>query len=349
MSTEGANPEESPAAAPSKPAQSGPRSAGGADATLYLHPQTLARLGSFELRAKMIVEGVMSGMHRSPYQGVSVEFAQHRQYAPGDDLRHLDWKVFARTDRLQVKQYQQETNLDLVVLVDSSGSMNYGSRSFEDASGSGRKVSLDGRSNWTKFDHATAMAAALSYITLHQGDRAGLVVFADEVRAMVGRSGQRSNWRKIVEALSTQPVEAPTDLGRVIDQTLAKITNRCLFAIISDFFEDTETIKAALARVKHRGHDAIAFQTLDRAEEAFDFADSAPFEGLEGEGKLRLDPRSIRKAYLETFNKHLETVEKTCRGFGFDYQRVSTHNWLGPPLASFVARRNAMIKRSKSG
>ena len=339
MSTEGANPVPTPA----------PGQASAADATLYLHPQTLARLGSFELRAKMIIEGVMSGMHRSPYQGVSVEFAQHRQYSPGDDLRHLDWKVFARTDRLQVKQYQQETNLDLVVMVDSSGSMNYGSRSFAEASGAGRKTSLDGRSNWTKFDHATAMAAALSYITLHQGDRAGLVVFANEIRDMVARSGQRSNWRKIVESLSTQPVDAPTDFGRVIDQTLAKVTNRCLFAIISDFFEDPETIKAALARLKHRGHDAIAFQTLDRAETAFDFADSAPFEGLEGEGRLRLDPRSIRKAYLETFNAHLEKIEKTCRGFGFDYQRVSTHDWLGPPLASFVARRNAMIKRSKSG
>lgn len=338
MSTEGAI-----------PTQSASTGAAPADATLYLHPQTLARLGSFELRAKMIVEGVMSGMHRSPYKGVSVEFAQHRQYAPGDDIRHLDWKVYARTDRLQVKQHQQETNLDLVVMVDSSGSMNYGSRSFAEASGSGRKTSFDGRTNWTKFDHATAMAAALAYITLHQGDRSGLVVFADEVRHIVARSGQRSNWRKIVEALSTHPVEAPTNFGRVIDQILGKITNRCLFAIVSDFFEDAETIKAAMARMKHKGHDVIAFQVLDKAETDFEFADPAPFEGLEGEGRLRLDPRSIRKAYLETINAHLEKIEKISRGFGFDYQRVSTHDWLGPPMAAFVARRNAMIKRSKSG
>lgn len=341
MSTEGASPPDPRALPTPHP--------GAADATLYLHPQTLARLGSFELRAKMIVEGVMAGMHRSPYQGVSVEFAQHRQYAPGDDIRHLDWKVYARTDRLQVKQHQQETNLDLVVMVDSSGSMNFGSRSFADASGSGRKTSLDGRSNWTKFDHATAMAAALSYITLHQGDRAGLVVFADEVRAMVARSGQRSNWRKIVEALSMHPVERPTDLARVVEQVLAKVTNRCLIAIISDFFTDAETVKAALARMKHKGHDVICFQVLDRSETTFEFADPSPFEGLEGEGRLRLDPRSIRKAYLESINAHLEKIEKTSRGFGFDYQRVSTHDWLGPPLAAFVARRNAMIKRSKSG
>src|SRR5688572_21876903 len=168
-----------------------------AEASLYLHPQTLARLASFELRAKMIVEGVMSGQHRSPYHGYSVEFAQHRPYVAGDDIRHLDWKVYGRSDKLHLKQYQQETNLDMMVLVDSSGSMRYGSRSFEDASGVGRKTSPDGRSNWTKFDHATAVAAALSYMALRQGDRAGLAVFADEVRAMVKRSSAQGQWRQI--------------------------------------------------------------------------------------------------------------------------------------------------------
>jgi uncharacterized protein (DUF58 family) len=148
-----------------------------AEASLYLHPQTLARLSSFELRAKMIVEGVMSGQHRSPYHGFSVEFAQHRPYVAGDDIRHLDWKVYGRSDKLHLKQYQQETSLDLVLLVDASGSMRYGTRTFEDASGAGHTMSPDGRSNWSKFDHATAIAAAMAYVTLHQGDRSGLVVF----------------------------------------------------------------------------------------------------------------------------------------------------------------------------
>ena len=125
-----------------------------ADASLYLHPQTLARLSTFELRAKMIIEGVMSGMHRSPYHGFSVEFAQHRPYVAGDDIRHLDWKVYARSDKLHLKQYQQETSLDLVVLVDASGSMRFGSRTFEDASGAGHTLSPYGQSNWSKFDHA---------------------------------------------------------------------------------------------------------------------------------------------------------------------------------------------------
>jgi uncharacterized protein (DUF58 family) len=321
----------------------------GADVSLYLHPQTLSRLGTFELRAKMIVEGVMSGMHRSPYQGFSVEFAQHRPYAPGDDVRHLDWKVFARTDKLQIKQYQQETSLDLVCLVDSSGSMNYGSRSFEEASGVGRKTSLDGRTNWTKFDHATALAAALSYITLRQGDRAGLIVFADEIRSMVARSSQRGTWRQIVESLSTSPVDRPTDLKRVVEQLLGKITNRTLIVLISDLFEDESVVREALARVRHRGHDLIAFQVLDHTERRFDFRDAAPFEGLEGEPPLRVDPRALRAAYLEAIDKHIDAVARHCRAFGFDHELVNTHDWLGPPLAAFVARRNAMFKRSKQG
>src|SRR5436190_4918091 len=204
------------------PAMAEPARMPEADASLYLHPQTLARLSSFELRAKMIVEGVMSGQHRSPYHGFSVEFAQHRPYVPGDDIRHLDWKVYARSDKLHLKQYQQETSLDLVLLVDASGSMRYGSRAFEDASGAGHTMSPDGRANWSKFDHATAIAAAMAYITLHQGDRAGLFVFADEVEAMVKRSSSQGTWRQIVGALATfyqaQPTNAPTDIGRIVDQ-----------------------------------------------------------------------------------------------------------------------------------
>ena len=319
------------------------------DASLYLHPQTLARLKTFELRAKMIVDGVMSGQHRSPHHGFSVEFSQHRAYVPGDDIRHLDWKVYARSDKLQLKQYQQETNLDLVVLVDASGSMNYGSRSFAEASGVGLAQSLDGRAYWSKFDHATALAAALSYITLKQGDRAGLVVFADQIKAMVARSSSMNTWRQIVGALSTHPVEAPTDLARTLDQVTAKISNRCLIALLSDMYEEPAAIKAALARIKHRGHDLIVFQVIDHRERTFAFDDATKFEGLEGEGVLRVQPRAIRNAYHELFEDHLKTVGRITQGFGFDYKCIETHDWLGPPLAAFIARRNARIKRSKYG
>jgi len=339
---------------PANPTTPQPGQSAQVDASLYLHPQTLARLGSFELRARMIIEGLSSGLHRSPFQGFSVEFAQHRPYVSGDDLRHLDWKVYGRSDKLYLKQHQQETNLDLLALVDSSGSMAFGSRSFAEASGIGRKVSLDGRTDWSKFDHATALTAALSYITIQQGDRAGLIVFADQVRAVVRRSSSQGTWRQIVTALATHPVEVEnrnrkTDLVRAVDQILAKVTNRCLVVIVSDFFMDLEDLREALARVRHHRHDLMAFQVMDRAELRFDLSEPAPFEGLEGEGRLRLDPRAIRDSYLEAVGNHLSAVEKAIRGAGFDYQLVDTHDWLGPPLASFIARRNAQIKRSKYG
>ncbi len=320
-----------------------------ADATLYLHPQTLARLGTMELRAKHIVEGVMSGQHRSPYQGFSVEFAQHRQYTPGDDTRHLDWKVFARTDKLHLKQYEQETNLDVVILVDASGSMDFGSRSYAEASGVGRKTSVDGRTHWSKFDHATACAAAMAYMALRQGDRAGLIVFADKIYRMLDRSSAQRQWRQIVGALSTHPVEHETDLPRAVDQVLAKLNNRCLIVLVSDFFTDTDSLRNALARIKHKRHDAILFQVLDKREEDFDFKETVPFDGLEGEPRLRVDPRAIRKAYLEAFEAHQTKVRRTARSFNFDYQLVRTHDWLGPPLAAFVARRNAQLKKLKMG
>ncbi|MDX2131130.1 MAG: DUF58 domain-containing protein [Planctomycetota bacterium] len=324
-----------------------------ADPSMYLHPQTLARLSSFELRAKLIVEGISSGQHRSPYRGLSVEFAQHRPYVPGDDLRHLDWKVFGRTDKLYLKQHQQETNLDLMLLVDASGSMFYGSRSFADASGTGKAASVDGRATWSKFDHATALAAAIAYVTLGQGDRVGLMVFADEIRAIVRRSSSQSTWRQIVGALNQHPVDPaerarPTSLSRVIDQVRGKVTNRSIVVIASDLFMDPADLQTALARLRHAGHDVIVFQVLDKAEEEFAFTDSAPFVGLEGEAAVRIDPRGLRKAYLEVFRKHQAEVSRIVRGMNFDWETISTHDWLGPPLAAFIARRNAMLKRSSA-
>lgn len=313
----------------------------------YLAPETLAQLAPFELRAKMIVEGVMSGMHRSPYQGMAVEFAQHRQYVPGDDIKHLDWKVWGRSDKLYIKQYQQETNLDVILLLDSSGSMSYGTLAVK--SGWGGTSASRAKREWTKFDHGTALAAAIAYVCLHQQDRVGLVVFADEIRMLLRRSSSHGQWRSIVNALSGEPVEERTSLLKVTDQVLGKITNRALFVIISDLFDDAESIRQALAKFRYRRHDVILLHTLDRQEMRFDFTTPAPFEGLEDEGRLRLDPRALREAYLEAIGQHIETVAACARGFGFDYHRLDTHESVGPPLAYLLARRNALTKRSKVG
>jgi uncharacterized protein (DUF58 family) len=313
----------------------------------YLAPETLVQLAPFELRAKMIVEGVMSGMHRSPYQGMAVEFAEHRQYAPGDDLKHLDWKVYGRSDKLYIKQYQQETTLDVILLVDSSASMSYGSLRVKP--GWGGTVPSRERRTWTKFDHATATAAALAYLCLHQQDRVGLAVVADEIRSMVSRSGARGQWRRIVSALSTEPVSAPTNLVKVTEQVLSKISNRALFIFISDLFDDLEHIRQALARFRYRRHDVILLQLLDREELRFGFAQPAPFLGLEGEGRIRIDPRALRQGYLDALGAHMDALNKIALGFGFDYHRLNTHDSVGPALAYLLARRNVHIKRSKAG
>jgi uncharacterized protein (DUF58 family) len=316
-----------------------------ADASLYLHPQTLARLGSLELRAKIIVEGVMSGQHRSPYKGSSVEFAQHRPYAPGDDIRRLDWKVYARTDKLQVKQQQQETNLDLYILVDASGSMRFGSRTFAEASGEGAKAALDGRSNWSKFDHATAVAAALAYIALQQGDRVGVGVFANELTRWQRPSSAPGTWRRIVNLLATSPIDKPTSLARTIEQVLIQAPHRGLVVLISDLFQDIDDVRQALARLRFRGHDAVVAQVLDRRERDFDLDGEVPLLGLEGEGEIKVDARAIRSAYLQAIGAHREQVEKAARATGFDFMSIDTHDWLGPPLSGFLAAREARLKR----
>jgi len=313
----------------------------------YLAPETLGQLAPFELRAKMIVEGVMSGMHRSPYQGMAVEFAQHRQYSAGDDIKHLDWKVWGRSDKLYIKQYQQETNLDIVLLIDGSASMKFGTLPIK--SNWGQTTASREKQMWTKFDAATASAVAMAYLCLQQQDRVGVVVFADGIRSMVNRSSAQGQWRRIVTALSTEPVEEKTDLAHVTDQVLGKITNRALFVILSDFFDSIDSIRQSLARFRHRRHDVILLQLLDRQEMRFDFSQPAPFEGMEGEGRLRIDPRALRQAYLETIQKHIDQVAKTALSFGFDYERLDTHESVGPALSHLLARRNAYIKRTKIG
>ena len=309
----------------------------------YLAPETLAQLGPFEIRAKRIAEGVMSGMHRSPYQGLAVEFAEHRQYSPGDGIRQIDWKVFARTDKLYVKRFVQETNLDVVVLIDRSNSMRFGTLPVKQ--GWGGTDASRAKGSWTKFDHATATAAALAYMCLHQGDRVGLGLFDQEVRTQVKRSSQRDQWRAIVGALSGEPVDGRAQIGRSIDQMLARVANRALFVIVSDFLMPVEELRSAIARLAHRGHDAMLVQTLDRQELRFDLDAPARFDGLEAEAAIETDPRAVREAYLEILREHVEKVDRIARSFGADAVVCDTHESVGPVLAALLDRRMSFVGR----
>lgn len=313
----------------------------------YLNPRTLAAIGSLELRARLVVEGLMAGMHRSPYQGVSVEFAQHRQYTPGDDIRHLDWKVFGRTDKLYLKQYQKETNLDLVILVDQSGSMAYGSHG-----GSGVDV-------WRKYDHAACVTAAIAYLALRQQDRVGLVLFSDRIRTATRLSNSHDHWRTVVETLTdaapppTDPADQAggddktTDLARLFDETLARTTQRRIIVLISDLFDEPAALERGLARVQHRGHDLVVLQILDPAELAFPFRTPTDFIGLEGEGRLGLDPAAVRKAYMQIMSEHQRQILAVTRRFRFDHVLLDTSEPPGPALSQFLAHRSAMAERRR--
>ena len=314
----------------------------GLRAEQYLAPETIGQLGSFELRARMIAEGVMSGMHRSPYQGLAVEFAEHRPYVPGDDLKHLDWKVFGRSDKLHIKQYQQETNLDVVLLVDSSASMRFGTLDVKKGWG-GTEASRQSMT-WTKFDHATAIAAALCYLSLQQRDRVGVGLFGDGLRSQVRRSNARDTWRRAVRTLASEPMDDVTDLPKVVEQSLASVTNRSLFVLISDLLVPTESVREAVARLRHRRHDVLLLQVLDRQELRFDYDDPAPFEGLEGEGRIPVDPRSVREDYLQALEGHCGEIERIARSHGYDYLRLDTHGSVGPAVAALLARRRMMSK-----
>ena len=313
----------------------------------YLAPATIGQLTSFEFRARMIAEGVMSGMHRSPYQGLAVEFAEHRQYVSGDDLKHLDWKVFGRSDKLYLKQYQQETNLDVIILVDASASMRFGTLKVKQGWGG---TDASGRiGTWTKFDHATAVGAALCYLALQQRDRVGLSMFADGIQAQVKRSNTKTTWRNVVRTLATEPVDDITDFGKVVEQSLATVSNRSLFVIVSDFLVPTDTVRAGLARLRHRRHDVMLMQVLDRQELRFDLDEPSPFEGLEGEGRVNIDPRVIREDYLAALTDHCNTLEKTARSLGFDYLRLDSHGSVGPALAAMLGRRELLARGGRAG
>jgi uncharacterized protein (DUF58 family) len=307
----------------------------------YLAPETLAQLGPFEVRAKRIAEGVMSGMHRSPYQGLAVEFAEHRQYVAGDPVRHIDWKVFGRSDKLYLKRFQQETNLDIHILVDASGSMRFGTLATKEGWGGTRT----GRAQvWTKFDHATAAAAALAFLGLSQRDRVSTTMFGPGLVAATRCSNAQGHWRAIVQCLATHAVDGKANLAQAVDELLGRVSHRSLVVLVSDFLMPRAQVRDALARLRHRGHDVILLRILDRRELRFDLEENAPFVGLEGEPALEVDARAVRQAYLEVLQEDERALESLARGFGFDLVRLDTHESVGPALAALLARREMILR-----
>ena len=297
----------------------------------YLDPKVLARIASLDLRARLIVEGLMTGMHRSPYQGVSVEFAQHRPYTPGDDIRHVDWKVFGRTDKIYLKQYLEETNLHLICVVDASESMAYGSVG-------------DAGATWTKYDHATAIAASLSYMAIQQQDSVGLAIFDNELKRYFKPSNSPGQWKIVTHELCLEPRLRKTNTGRILDQLAEKLNHRSLIVILSDFFDDLEGIEKGLRHLRYKKHELMAFQVLDPLEVGFPFEDVTLFKGLEEMGELLTEPRALREGYLQQLAEATEELKKMCRGMHIDFTRMNSSEALDVSLSGFLATRAASIK-----
>lgn len=309
----------------------------------YLDPRVLARVGALELRARLIVEGLLTGQHRSPYQGASVEFAQHRPYVQGDDIRHVDWKVLARNDKVYLKQYQVETNLELVLVVDASESMGFGTVRSDGATERRSDGGTGGRGGggeaWTKYDHATSIAAALAYMSIRQQDSVGLAVFDQQLSRYFRASNSPAQWKLVVNELQGVPRWNKTGMGRVLEQLAEKLTHRSLVVIISDLLDEVEGIVQGLRRLRYRKHEVIVMQVLDPAEIEFPFEDVTLFKGLEESGELLTEPRALREGYLEQLRLFTEQLSRACRGMNIDFQRLSSGEGLEVTLTQFLADR----------
>jgi uncharacterized protein (DUF58 family) len=291
-----------------------------------LDPAVLDRLSNLSLVARTVVEGFMAGQHRSPHIGSSVEFAQHREYVPGDELRRVDWRVFARSDRLVVKQYVEETNLVCHLLVDASESMAYGSLA------------------WTKFDYARWSAAAITHLVLMQRDTAGLVLFDEEHRTKVPPGNGAHQRKAILETLEAADPTGPTRIGNVLDWIAPKLKKRGIVCIFSDLFDDPDKIANGLRRLVHAGHEPILFQVLDPQELRFEFESLLKLEGLEASGTHKIDARAIRAAYLEEIDKHNKELARVAQAMSIDFVPLPTSTGLDAALSTYLSHRMARAR-----
>src|SRR5919197_441405 len=292
----------------------------------YLDPLALAKVRSLELQARLIVEGYLSGMHKSPYHGFSVEFAQHREYVPGDDIKHIDWKVYGRTGRFFLKQYEEETNLACWLLLDVSESMRYGSRGV------------------SKYDYACMAAAALAYLVLHQQDSVGLVTYDNQMRQFLRPTSQPSHLKQIVNCLNRGAGRERTSLAPIFHDLAERITRRGIVVVLSDLFDEPADVLAGLQHLRYKRHEVVVMHVLDRAELEFPFQEATLFRGLEQYPELLTDPRSLREGYLEQVQSFVAELQRGCLNQNIDYVPLRTDASLGIVLSSSLAHRLARKK-----
>lgn len=300
------------------------------DPRRFLHPETIARISRLDLRARHVVEGFISGMHKSPLFGHSVEFVQHREYVAGDDIRHLDWKVWSKTDRYYIKMFEEETNLRSTLVVDVSESMHYG------------------RGALNKYDYGCTIAACLGYLLLRQQDAVGLMSFDANVRQIVPARSQQNHIDALVKALDVSRPREKTDLEKVLRRVTEEIQSRGMIILVSDLLADRGPFFRGLEMLCQRRHDILVFHVLDDDELNFPFAGSTRFEGMEEQPDLLCDPRALREGYLEALEEYLVEVRRGCTRLGIDYMLVRTGDYMDAVLAKFLHHRMTMRSSAKT-
>lgn len=296
----------------------------------YIDPVALMQIKSLELRAKAVVEGFFTGLHRSPYHGFSVEFTEYRQYVPGDDPRYLDWRLYARSDRYYVKRFEDETNLRCHILLDHSGSMGFGSVGY------------------TKADYARTLAVTLAYFLTKQRDAVGLIQFTEEIDQFIPARYRIGQLRRIIVALEQQPGGTSTGLISSLDETAARLTRRGLVVLLSDFLVPLDELEKRLGYLRAGHHEVAVFQILDPAELTFDFKEPMQFHDLESGRQMYIDPSVVRREYRQRIENHLLKVDQSCRKLGCDVVRLTTDTPLERALSDFLRTRTRLLVRQRS-
>lgn len=290
----------------------------------YLQPDVVSKISSLEMRARMVVEGFITGLHKSPYHGFSVEFAEHRQYMPGDELRYVDWKVYGRTDRFYIKQYEEETNLKAWIVVDASSSMRYASPG-----------------QVQKYDYAVSLAAALSLLMIKQRDAVGVALYDTELRAYLPPSARPSYLQELLKALAKAEPGEGTETGTAssLRRLAERIKRRGLVIVLSDFFDDPEDVITALKGFRHKQNEVLALQILDPLERTFNFGTDATFQDMETGEEMVTQPYQIRKAYTEAMTEFTDLLKRKCRENRIDYLLLDTSIPYDVALVEYLNKR----------
>lgn len=295
------------------------------DYKTLLDPSFISKLNSLELKARMVVEGFMVGMHKSPYHGFSVEFSEHRAYMQGDNLKDVDWKVFGKTERFFIKQYEEETNLRSYIFLDSSNSMSYASNN-----------------NISKLDYSITLTAALSYLMIHQQDAVGLTLYAEKINKFLPPKSSRAYLQEILKNLVNVQASEKTNTAESLSEGAEKLKRRGLVVIISDFFDDINSVLRALKHFSYKKNEVIVFQVLDPMEKTFSFGKDAIFKDLETGDELTTQPYQIQKAYREAMKEFTERIKTDCLNSNIDYNLIETSDPYDKALLRYIQKREKL-------